>query len=291
MSLCHGRRWVPTDPPDDRLFQGVPEGLGTRRNADRLGGCTTVGLRPATGHPGHPPGRRRPDAAHRRQRRRSISRGDRRPSDARRQPERSGGLLHARPESARREPARSGPWRSPRSCSCSGWAVAVAQPARATYPGSTDGRLAIGAEVDGNVDIYTVLPNGAAVHRLTTDPLFDACPAWSADGKRLAWCHGIRARGGNIEIWTMNLDGTDKTQVTSLGGRMTFPDFSPNGSRIAFGGRLPGATNDDIFSIGSDGTGLVQLTSDPANDSLPAYSPTARRSPSSAAAAASTRSG
>ncbi len=151
--------------------------------------------------------------------------------------------------------------------------VAVAQPARATYPGSTDGRLAIGAEVDGNVDIYTVLPNGAAVHRLTTDPLFDACPAWSADGKRLAWCHGVRARGGNIEIWTMNLDGTDKTQVTSLGGRMTFPDFSPNGSRIAFGGRLPGATNDDLFSIGSDGTGLVQLTSDPANDSLPAYSP------------------
>ena len=148
--------------------------------------------------------------------------------------------------------------------------VAVAQPARATYPGSTDGRLAIGAEVDGNVDICTVLPNGAAVHRLTTDPLFDACPAWSADGKRLAWCHGVRARGGTIEIWSMNLDGTDKTQVTSLGGRMTFPDFSPNGSRIAFGGRLPGATNDDIFSIGSDGSGLVQLTSDPANDSLPA---------------------
>src|SRR5438552_3594002 len=146
-------------------------------------------------------------------------------------------------------------------------------PARATYPGSTDGRLAFGAEIDGNVDIYTVLPSGVAVQRLTADPLFDACPAWSADGKMLAWCHGIRAKGGNIEIWTMKLDGTEKVQVTSLGGRMTFPDFSPNGSRIAFSGRLPGATNDDIFSIGTDGTGLVQLTNEPANDSLPAYSP------------------
>jgi Tol biopolymer transport system component len=151
--------------------------------------------------------------------------------------------------------------------------VVAGQSARATYPGSTDGWLAIGAEIDGNVDIYTVLPSGAAPHRMTTDPLFDACPAWSADGKRLAWCHGIRARGGNIEIWTMKLDGTDKSQVTSLGGRMTFPDFSPNGSRIAFSGRLPGATDDDVFSIGADGTGLVQLTNDPANDSLPAYSP------------------
>jgi TolB protein len=152
--------------------------------------------------------------------------------------------------------------------------LAVAgRPTHATYPGSTDGRLAVGAEIDGNVDIYTVLPSGAATHRLTVDPLFDACPAWSADGKRIAWCHGIRARGGNIEIWTMKLDGSDKTQVTSLGGRMTFPDFSPSGARIAFSGRLPGATNDDLFSIGIDGTGLVQLTTDPANDSLPAYSP------------------
>ena len=39
----------------------------------------------------------------------------------------------------------------------------------ATYPGSTDGRLAIGSTVGGNVDIYTVLPNGEALHRLTTD--------------------------------------------------------------------------------------------------------------------------
>ena len=151
--------------------------------------------------------------------------------------------------------------------------VVGGQPARATYPGSTDGRLAMGAEVAGNVDIYTVLPNGVGAQRLTSDPLFDACPAWSADGKRIAWCRGIRARGGNIEIWTMKLDGTEQVQLTNLGGRMTFPDFAPNGSRIAFSGRLPGATSDDVFSIGVDGTGLTRLTDDPANDALPAYSP------------------
>lgn len=147
------------------------------------------------------------------------------------------------------------------------------QSALATYPGSTDGRLAFGADVGGNFDIYTVLPNGEALHRLTDDPLFDACPAWSADGKEIAWCNGVRARGGVIEIWTMKANGTDKLQVTNLGGRMTFPDFSPDGGKIVFGGRLSGATNDDIFVIDRDGGGLVQLTGESANDSLPAFSP------------------
>jgi Tol biopolymer transport system component len=154
--------------------------------------------------------------------------------------------------------------------------VVVGQSARATYPGSIDGRLAIGAEIDGNVDIYTVLPNGSAVHRLTTDPLFDACPAWSADGKRLAWCNGVR-KGGTIDIWTMKQDGSEKVRLTDLGGRMVFPDFSPDGARIVFSGRVAGATNDDIYRIDADGSGLVQLTTDPGNDSLAAYSPDGSR--------------
>ena len=106
--------------------------------------------------------------------------------------------------------------------------------ASATYPGSVDGRLAMGSNVGGNSDIYSVLPNGEALLRLTESPLFDACPAWSADGKRIAWCHGVQAPPGVIDIWTMKANGTDKVQLTDIGGRSTFPDFSPDGSRIAF---------------------------------------------------------
>ena len=118
---------------------------------------------------------------------------------------------------------------------------------QATYPGSTDGRLADGINVDGNVDIYTFLPNGQALQRLTTDPLFDACPAWSADGKRIAWCHGVQ-RGGVIDIWTMKLDGTEKRQITDLGGRAIFPDFSPDGSKILSSCGLPSAPPTAISS-------------------------------------------
>ena len=145
--------------------------------------------------------------------------------------------------------------------------------ASATYPGSIDGRLAMGANINGNFDIYTVLPNGQALQRLTSDPLFDACPAWSADGKRIAWCHGVQAQTGNIDVWTMKADGTEKFQVTDLGGRSFFPDFSPDGSKILFNSRPAGATNFDLFTINPDGTGMVQLTSGPANEVNPAWSP------------------
>jgi Tol biopolymer transport system component len=135
--------------------------------------------------------------------------------------------------------------------------------ARATYPGNTNGRLAFAITVDGNTDVYSVLPNGHALHRLTDDPGFDACPAYSADGERIAWC----GPGG---IWLMNLDGTDKRQLTTFG---TFPDFSPDGSKIVFGGAPSGSTNVDVWAVDVASGGLTRLTDTAGLDRFPAWSP------------------
>jgi len=148
--------------------------------------------------------------------------------------------------------------------------LAVPVTGLATFPGSLNGRIAYGMRIDGNVDIYSALPSGVAVQRLTDGPAFDACAAFSADGKQIAWCS---QQSGAFEIWTMKANGTNRHQVTSLGGRMLFPDFSPTGARIAFGGSLAGASQADVFTIASDGSGLVQLTDDGADDLYPAYSP------------------
>src|SRR5690242_10555198 len=64
----------------------------------------------------------------------------------------------------------------------------AAEPAHATYPGTNDGRLAFGMIVGGNVDVYSVLPNGNDLRRLTTDASFDACASYSPDGKEIAFC-------------------------------------------------------------------------------------------------------
>jgi Tol biopolymer transport system component len=135
--------------------------------------------------------------------------------------------------------------------------------AHATYPGNTNGRLAFGITVDGNTDVYSVLPSGHALRRLTDDPGFDACPAYSADGEQITWC----GPGG---IWLMNQDGTDKRQLTTFG---TFPDFSPDGTKIAFNGAPSGSTNVDVWVIDADGSNLTQLTTAPGPDRFPVWSP------------------
>ena len=61
--------------------------------------------------------------------------------------------------------------------------TASAPPAAATYP-DKQGRIAFGlGGADGNVDIYSVRPDGHALWRLTRDPGFDACAEYAPGGR------------------------------------------------------------------------------------------------------------
>lgn len=145
--------------------------------------------------------------------------------------------------------------------------------AAATYPGSNDGRIAFGATVDGNTDIYTVLPNGEDMRRLTEQDGFDACPAYSADGKSIAWCSFSSPVGTSpSEIWVMKQNGTEKRQVTDLGATLAFPDFSPDGSQIVFQYKTP-ATRQQLWLVNTDGSNAHLLSASAGNDRLAAFSP------------------
>jgi Tol biopolymer transport system component len=142
--------------------------------------------------------------------------------------------------------------------------------ARATYPGATNGRIAFGMNVNGNVDVYTALPGGQDLRRLTTDAGFDACAAYSADGQRIAYCSG--RGGGPVQVWTMKQNGKDKQQVTHMSVTAIFPDFSPDGSKIVFCAG-PSTFARDIYVVNSDGSDLTRLTSGVGNNVYPAFSP------------------
>jgi Tol biopolymer transport system component len=152
--------------------------------------------------------------------------------------------------------------------------VGAVSEAHATYPG-TNGRIAFGETAPGTAqpDVYSVLAGGQAMHQLTDDPAFDACAAYSADGKQIAYCSSVGDQPGQFDIWTMKQNGKDKQRLTQLGGSSTFPDFSPDGRKIAFTAQPAGATNADIYVINVDGSGLVNVTNASGNDLWPAWSP------------------
>src|SRR6266487_1584189 len=148
--------------------------------------------------------------------------------------------------------------------------VGGAQRAHATYPGTNDGRLAFAMNVGGNVDIYSVLPNGNDLGRLTDDPSFDAAASYAPSGKEIAFNSN---RSGSFEIWKMKENGTQQEQVTHLGGRVLFPDFSPDGAKILFSGLVGSDSHSDVYTVNADGSGLVQLTSGAGNNSFGVWSP------------------
>ena len=54
--------------------------------------------------------------------------------------------------------------------------------------------------------------DGSGITRLTNHPELDSNPAWSPDGRRLAF-HS--SRDGNWEIYVMNADGSGITRLTN----------------------------------------------------------------------------
>jgi Tol biopolymer transport system component len=155
--------------------------------------------------------------------------------------------------------------------------AAAVELARATYPGA-NGRLSFGVTAPGSAqpDVYSVLPNGHSLHRLTHDPAFDACAAYSADGKQIAYCSSAGDPTGQFDIWTMTQNGKHKLRLTQLGGSATFSDFSPDGSKIAFNAQPAGAANQEVFVINADGSRLIDVSTASGNDLYPAWSPDGR---------------
>jgi TolB protein len=163
-----------------------------------------------------------------------------------------------------------------------GFAVGVS-PAFGAFPGA-NGRVAFESDRDGgDVDVWTMSPNGRDLVNVTHDSdAFDAAPKWSADGRKIVF---ISARvsltnpEGETEIFVMNADGSRLRQVTVNVYDDEAPAWSPDGRKIVFQRDLDpviGQNDYEIFTMKADGTRERQLTSSPGLDLEPAWSPDGR---------------
>ena len=77
--------------------------------------------------------------------------------------------------------------------------------------------------------------------------------------------------GNNLEVYTMNADGSGQTNLTKNPAFDLRPVFSPNGTKIAFESNRSG--NDEIWMMNADGSAPENLTNNPGSDAGATFSP------------------
>jgi Tol biopolymer transport system component len=134
--------------------------------------------------------------------------------------------------------------------------------------------------------------DGSDVRRLTDRLGYDGGPFFSPDGTKIVYRSGypdtdeeiadykrLLAQGmirpSALEVYVMDADGSNKTQVTDNGAANFGPFFHPSGEKILFSTNfhVEGGRDFDIFMINVDGTGVEQITFTGGFDGFPMFSP------------------
>ena len=97
--------------------------------------------------------------------------------------------------------------------------------------------------------------DGGNVRRLTSDSAVDRMPAWSPDGKLIAF---ESDRDGEGKIFVMNADGSNPHRVSAQAGADSHPSWSPDGQQIVFHKTVLG--HGQVYVMDADGSHTRRLT-------------------------------
>jgi Tol biopolymer transport system component len=162
--------------------------------------------------------------------------------------------------------------------------------AEAVY--SRDGSmLAFTSTRDGDLEIYIMNSDGSETWRVTENPGYDGGAFFSPDGKRLvfraqqfpsdedleeykALLKNDLVKPSRMEIFTINIDGSDRRQITDNGAANFAPYYHPSGEKIIFSSDLdnPREHNFELYLVDTDGENLERVTYSEQFDGFPMYS-------------------
>jgi TolB protein len=119
-------------------------------------------------------------------------------------------------------------------------------------------------------ELYIMDYDGFNPRRVTVNRSLNILPAWSPDGRTLAY---VSYRLGAPDIFLASIYEGKSTNLTNGKGAQAFaPAWSPDGTKITYASNKSG--NMEIWIANADGSGAHKITSSPGLNTAPCWSPT-----------------
>jgi len=109
--------------------------------------------------------------------------------------------------------------------------------------------------------VWSVPAGGGPARQLTIGPGYHSQPAWSPDGRRLAY---VVDRDRNLDLWVKDLETGGERRLTRHSQVDVSPRWSPDGRRILFTSARGG--NLDLWTLEPGSLALERLTDHPSPD-------------------------
>jgi hypothetical protein len=165
-------------------------------------------------------------------------------------------------------------------------------------------RMVFTSDRSGDLELWTAKLDGTDLHQVTNELGYDGGAFFSHDGQQLVFraTHfvepgpdgnmlGTREQYGELlkkhmirphelDLYVCDADGSNRRQVTNLGGASWAPYFFPGDKRIIFATNHHDTrekkTEFDLFAVDVDGSHLEQITTYVGFDSFAMFSPDGR---------------
>ena len=124
-------------------------------------------------------------------------------------------------------------------------------------------------QISTNVrQIWTMNADGSNQVRISPETVYSTIYKYSPNGQKILFTRSPSA--STVNIWVMNTDGSNPVQLTNNGTSPIedhFPEWSPDGSKIAFGRCATPSYICDVYTMNANGSNQTNLTTDnPNND-------------------------
>ena len=129
-------------------------------------------------------------------------------------------------------------------------------------------RIAFVTRTPGRYQLHVTDADGEGGQIAVTSPDPIISPAWSPDGKDLAY---VSFESQKAVVWVQNVGSGQRRMVANFRGTNSAPAWHPNGRELAVALSRDGLTQ--IYLIARDGGAPRRLTNSPSIDTEPAFAP------------------